>query len=57
MNERLPIAAGPEVRRDAAVLLRRYRRGRPRGRGRNPHAAGAGRFGAFVRGVGVAAGD
>ena len=28
MNERLPIAGGPEVRRDAAVLLRRYRRGK-----------------------------
>ena len=27
MNERLPIAGAPEVRRDAAVLLRRYRRG------------------------------
>jgi ABC-type multidrug transport system fused ATPase/permease subunit len=26
MSERLPIAAGPEVRRDAAVLLRSYRR-------------------------------
>jgi ABC-type multidrug transport system fused ATPase/permease subunit len=26
MTERLPIAAGPEVRRDAAVLLRSYRR-------------------------------
>ena len=26
MNERLPIAEGPEVRRDAAVLLRLYRR-------------------------------
>ena len=25
MSERLPIAAGPDVRREAAVLLRRYR--------------------------------
>jgi ABC-type multidrug transport system fused ATPase/permease subunit len=51
VNERLPIAAGPEVRRDAAVLLRRYRRGLAVVLGLNALAALAGLVGPFLLGV------
>ena len=57
MNERLPIAAGPEVRRDAAVLLRRYRRGLAVVLGLNALAALAGLVGPFLLGVLVQAVD
>ena len=51
MNERLPIAGAPEVRRDAAVLLRRYRRGLAVVLGLNALAALAGLVGPFLLGV------
>ena len=57
MNERLPIAGGPEVRRDAAVLLRRYRRGLAVVLGLNALAALAGLVGPFLLGVLVQAVD
>ena len=57
MNERLPIAAGPEVRRDAAVLLRRYRRGLAVVLGLNALAALAGLVGPLLLGVLVQAVD
>ena len=57
MNERLPIAAGPEVRRDAAVLLRRYRRGLAVVLGLNALAALAGLVGPFLLGLLVQAVD
>ena len=50
MSERLPIAAGPEVRRDAAVLLRRYRRPLAVVLGLNAFAALAGLVGPFLLG-------
>lgn len=57
MNERLPIAGGLEVRRDAAVLLRRYRRGLAVVLGLNALAALAGLVGPFLLGVLVEAVD
>ena len=50
MSERLPIAAGPEIRRDAAVLLRRYRRSLAVVLGLNALAALAGLVGPFLLG-------
>ncbi len=50
MTERLPIAAGPEVRRDAAALLRRYRRSLAVVLGLNGLAALAGLVGPFLLG-------
>ena len=50
MTERLPIAAGPEVRRDAAALLRRYRRSLAVVLGLNALAAVAGLVGPFLLG-------
>ena len=50
MSERLPIAAGPEVRRDATALLRRYRRPLAVVLGLNALAALAGLVGPFLLG-------
>ena len=50
MNERLPIAAGPEVRRDAAALMRRYRGSLSVVLGLNALAAVAGLVGPWVIG-------
>ncbi|MEO5575567.1 MAG: ABC transporter ATP-binding protein [Gaiellaceae bacterium] len=50
MSERLPIAAGPEVRQNAAVLLRRYRGGLAIVLGLHALAAVAGLIGPFLLG-------
>src|SRR5687767_15035910 len=50
MTERLPIAAGPEVRRDAGALLRHYRRSLAVVLGLNALAAVAGLVGPFLLG-------
>ena len=57
MTERLPIAAGSEVRRDAATLVRRYRRPLAVVLGLNALAALAGLVGPFLLGVLVEAVD
>ena len=57
MTERLPIAAGSEVRRDAAALVRRYRGPLAVVLGLNALAALAGLVGPFLLGVLVEAVD